>query len=93
MKKPELLKGLTLKMEGLTQKQADEFLKALAEVVTEGLVQGEEVTLPDIVKLGTKERSERKGHNPKTKEEIIIAAKVVPTAKFVKTLKDKVAAK
>ena len=91
MKKQELLKGLTEKVDGLTQKKADEILKALAEVITEELANGGEVVIPDIVKLGTKVRAGRIGVNPKTQEKIEIAEKVVPTAKFTKTLKDIVA--
>lgn len=88
MKKSELLKALSTKVEGLTQKQADEFLKALVGVVTEVLVAGEEVTIPDLVRLGSKERAEREGINPKTQEKITIPSKVVPVVKATKSLKD-----
>lgn len=93
MKKKDLLKGLTERVEGLTQSKADEVLKALAEVVHEELAQGGEIVLPELVRLSVKTRLERKGKNPKTQEEIIIPEKKVPVIKATKSLKDAVEGK
>ena len=66
-------------------------LEALAEITSQALGNGDDVTIPGIIKLATKERAARKGRNPKTGEEIDIAAKTVVSTKVLKNLADHIA--
>lgn len=65
-------------------------LSALAEIAQIELRTGGDVTIPGIVKLGTKHRAERMGRNPQTGEALTIPAKTVVTAKPVKALSDQI---
>lgn len=80
MKKAELIERVA-KASGLQKIQAESCLNSLVEVVTEELVDGKkEAKSSGIFKLGLlgfgrlslRYKQERKGRNPKTKEEITI---------------------
>ena len=88
MNKTELVKALAEKL-GVSVKQAGETLAKYEEVVTEGLVNGEEVKT-GIGTYKVKDRESRTGHNPKTGESIEIPASKVPSFKVGKALKDAV---
>ncbi len=64
-------------------------VNALFEVITDSVSKGERVSIPGFGIFESKVRSERKGRNPKTGEEITISASVVPTFKAGKQFKDK----
>lgn len=89
MNKAELITSMAEKS-GLTKKDAEKALKGFMESVEEALVAGEKVQLVGFGTFETKERAERKGRNPKTKEEIIIKASKVPGFKAGKELKESV---
>ena len=59
-------------------------------VVSDALTSGDRVQLIGFGTFETVERSERKGHNPKTKEEITIPASTSVKFKAGKALKDAV---
>lgn len=63
-------------------------LDGLAVVVLEAVKNADEVTVPNICKIGSKLRAGRPGKNPRTGEPIQIAAKNVPTLTALKPLKD-----
>ena len=65
----------------------------MIEVLTEALVAKEKVTLVGFGTFETKERKERQGINPITKQPITIAAATVPSFSAGKALKDAVAGK
>lgn len=90
MTKADLIKDLAAQS-GQSASVVDGVLDALAKVTSRELGQGEDVTIPGIVKLGTKQREARPGRNPKTGETIQIAAKTVVTTKVLKGLADHVA--
>ncbi len=69
----------------------EKVLDGLARVTSKHLGEGDEVTIPGIAKLTTKERAARKGRNPGTGEEIDIPAKTVVNVKVVKALADHIA--
>ena len=67
-----------------------ELINAVAEAT--GLTKaGDKVQLVGFGTFDVKERAERKGRNPRTKEEITIAASRLPAFKAGKALKDAVA--
>ncbi len=53
-------------------------------------MKGEKVQLVGFGSFEVRERAERKGRNPQTREEIIIPASKVPVFKVGKALKDAV---
>lgn len=89
MNKSDLITSMAEKS-GLTKKDAEAALKALIESVVDALEQKDKVQLVGFGTFETKERAERVGRNPRTKEEIKIPASVVPVFKAGKEFKDRV---
>jgi len=89
MNKSELIKHIATTA-GLTQAQATAALQALETGVIDTLVNGGQVTLTGFGVFSVKDRAARTGRNPKTGEEIQIAASKVPTFKAGKGLKEAV---
>ena len=75
---------------GMTKKDTETVVNALGEVIKETLAKGEEIRFIGFGSFEVKERSRRKGRNPKTGEEIEIPAARVPTFKYGKLLKSAV---
>ncbi|MBW4457168.1 HU family DNA-binding protein [Nostoc sp. XA013] len=90
MNKGELVDAVAAKA-NITKKQADEIISAFLEVVTEAVANGEKITLVGFGSFERRERSEREGRNPKTKETITIPATRVPAFSPGKLFKEKVA--
>ena len=59
----------------LTKRVTAEVVQAVFDAIKEGLVAGNDVTLPQLGKLKVKEVPARTGRNPKTGETLTIAAK------------------
>lgn len=89
MNKSELIKHIA-STASLTQAQATAALNALESGVTKALAAGEDVALIGFGTFSVKERAARTGRNPKTGEEIQIAASKVPSFKAGKGLKDSI---
>lgn len=87
MNKAELVASMAEKSE-LSKKDAEKALNAFMESVQEALVQGDKVQLVGFGSFEVRQRAERKGRNPQTREEIIIPASKVPVFKVGKALKD-----
>jgi DNA-binding protein HU-beta len=90
MNKAELVTAVAKKT-GLSKKESELAVNAAFDVITETLVAGEKVQLVGFGAFEIKERGERIGRNPQTKEEIRIAATRVASFKVGKALKDAVA--
>lgn len=89
MTKPELIEELSAKT-GLQKKDAEAFLKAFTETVTEELVKGKKVQLVGFGAFEVAERAAREGRNPKTGEKMTIPASKSPKFKAGKLLKESV---
>ena len=89
MNKSELIAEVATKAE-ITKKDADASVTAVIDAITESLKKGDKVQLVGFGTFEVKERGERKGINPRTKEEITIAASKLPSFKAGKALKDAV---
>jgi len=87
--KAELITSIAEKS-NLTKKDAEIALKGFIESIEEALEKGEKVQLVGFGTFETRERAERKGRNPRSKEEIIIPASTVPVFKAGKEFKDRV---
>ncbi|WP_161938363.1 HU family DNA-binding protein [Clostridium tepidiprofundi] len=89
MNKAELITRMSEKS-NLKKKDVEVVLKAFIETVEEALEQKEKVQLIGFGTFETRERAERKGRNPRTKEEITIPASTVPVFKAGKEFKERV---
>lgn len=65
----------------LTRKEADNFLTTFTDVLRKHLIAEQEAVLPGFGRVYLKERSARKGHNPKTGASIDIPAKTIAAFK------------
>lgn len=75
----------------LTKKDAEKAVAAVIDGITGALASGDKVVLVGFGTFETRNRPERKGLNPRTKEAITIAATTAPAFKAGKALKDAVA--
>ena len=89
MNKSELIAAVAEKA-GLSKKDSEKAINATFDTITASLEAGEKVQLVGFGVFDIKERAERIGRNPRTKQEIKIAASRVPTFKAGKALKDTV---
>jgi DNA-binding protein HU-beta len=89
MNKAELISAVAEKSE-LTKKDADKAVNSVISVITDALANGERVQLVGFGTFEVRDRAERKGRNPQTREEIIIPASKAPVFKAGKALKDSV---
>ena len=80
MNKSQLVDQIALSAD-ISKTKAEKALKAVMESVSHALSNGNEVALVGFGTFRVNERAERKGRNPKTGEEITIAAAKVPTFK------------
>ena len=89
MSKTELVEFIAAKA-GLTKADALRALDATIEGITEGLKKDEKVALVGFGTFEAKESAERIGKNPRNpSEQIVIPAKMRPSFKASKKLKDK----
>lgn len=89
MKKGEFVTLIADKT-GLSKKDTEKTMDALFAAIGDVLASGDKVQIGGFGSFETKQRAARTGHNPRTGEEIEIAAAIMPVFKPSKTLKDKV---
>ncbi|MEA3421363.1 MAG: HU family DNA-binding protein [Acidobacteriota bacterium] len=87
MTKTELIDKVGEKTD-LTKKDASEAVNAVLETIETTLKSGDSIALPGFGTFSVKERSERKGRNPQTGEEITISAGKSAKFKAGKNLKN-----
>jgi len=90
MTKAELIAKVAEKS-GFTKKDADKATGAVIDAIVESLAAGEKVQIVGFGSFEVRNREERKGRNPRTKEEITIPASTLPVFKAGKSFKDAVA--
>lgn len=89
MNKKELVHALALK-EGITIKEATNFINAFVKTVSDELASGSDVRLVGFGSFVVKNRAARKGVDPRTKKPIDIPASKVPKFVAGKGLKEAV---
>ncbi|MGI6269468.1 MAG: HU family DNA-binding protein [Candidatus Howiella sp.] len=89
MNKTELVAAVAEKAE-LSKKDADKAVAAVIDAITDALIGGDKVQLVGFGTFEVRERGERTGRNPQTKETITIAASKAPVFKAGKAFKDAV---
>ncbi len=87
MNKTELIDEIA-KAADISKASASRALESVIDAVTETLKQGGSVTLAGFGTFSVSERAARVGRNPRTREEITIAASKAPKFKPGKALKD-----
>jgi DNA-binding protein HU-beta len=87
MNKSELITSIAEKS-SLTKEDSEAVLKGFLESIEETLAQGEKVQLIGFGSFEPRARAARMGRNPRTKEEISIAASTFPAFKAGKEFKD-----
>lgn len=86
MNKTDLVNAVAAKS-GLSKKNSEAAINAFIASVEDALKAGEKVVLVGFGTFEVRERAERKGRNPQTKEEITIPATKAPVFKAGKGLK------
>lgn len=89
MNKADLVAAVAEKAES-SKKDAEKAVNAVFASIEEALAKNEKVQLVGFGTFEVKDRAERTGRNPQTKETIIIPASKVPGFKAGKALKDAV---
>lgn len=89
MNKSDLVSSIAEKSD-ISKKDSEKALNAFIETVEETLAKGEKVQLVGFGSFEVRERAERKGRNPQTREEITVPASKAPVFKVGKALKDTV---
>ncbi|MDH4228055.1 MAG: HU family DNA-binding protein [Deltaproteobacteria bacterium] len=89
MNKSELVEAVATKS-GLTPADAEKAVNAFIDVIVGALKGGDGVTISGFGAFSAAKRAERTGRNPRTGEEIKIAASTVPKFKPAKGFKDAV---
>lgn len=89
MNKAELTAAI-VKKTGFTKKNAEKALGTVTEVIAEALAAGEKVQVVGFGSFEVRNRPARVARNPRTGEQIEIAASKAPVFKAGKALKDSV---
>ncbi len=89
MNKAELI-AAAAEQAGLSKKDTETVVNAAIDAIVASLQKGDKVQLVGFGAFEVKERAERIGRNPRTKEQIKIPASKVPVFKPGKALKDAV---
>ncbi|ACL18204.1 nucleoid protein Hbs [Desulfitobacterium sp. LBE] len=89
MNKADLVAAVAEKAE-VSKKDAEKAVNAVFASIEEALAKNEKVQLVGFGTFEVKDRAERTGRNPQTKEAIVIPASKVPGFKAGKALKDAV---
>ncbi len=75
---------------GIERKKADKAVSAVFDAIKRALVEGDKVQIIGFGTFENRERSARKGRNPRTGEEIDIPKSKLPSFKAGKALKEAV---
>ena len=75
---------------GMKKKDVDVVITAFVASIEQALADGEKVQISGLGSFEVKQRAERKGRNPKTKEQITIPAATYPAFSASKSLKESV---
>ena len=87
MNKTELISAVADKA-GLSKKDSEKAINAVVDAIIDALRQGDKVQLVGFGSFEVKNRAERTGRNPRTKESIKIPAAKLPQFKAGKAFKD-----
>ncbi len=75
---------------GFAKKKSAETVETILEIIKSTLASGEDVLISGFGKFCVKEKRERRGRNPATGEDMILASRRVVTFKCSRKLRDRV---
>jgi integration host factor subunit alpha len=75
---------------GFPKNKSSEIVETLLEIIKKTLASGEDVLVSGFGKFSVREKNERKGRNPSTGEDMMLAPRKVVTFKCSGKLRDKV---
>jgi integration host factor subunit alpha len=78
---------------GLSRKRSSELVETLLEIMKTTLGNGEDILISGFGKFCVKDKKERKGRNPATGDDMMLASRKVVTFKCSGKLKNKIDAK
>jgi DNA-binding protein HU-beta len=87
MQKTDFVKSVADRA-NVSQKEAKQVIDAALDIITESLKGGEKVTLTGFGTFEVRQRQEREGVNPQTRQKIKIAATKTPGFSASSTLKE-----
>lgn len=76
---------------GFHRKKSAELIESLLEIIKRSLENGDDVLISGFGKFCVKQKSERKGRNPATGKDMMLAKRRVVTFKCSSVLRDRVA--
>ena len=77
------------KQNGLPKTKSFEIVETLLEIIKKSLESGEDVLISNFGKFCVKMKRERRGRNPATGEDMMLAPRRIVTFKWSRKLKDK----
>ncbi len=87
--KAQIIEAISIK-NGLSKKQSTETVETLLGVIKSTLASGEDVLISGFGKFCVKQKKERKGRNPATGEDLMLAPRKVVTFKCSGKLRDRI---
>ena len=87
--KAQIIEAISIR-NGLSKKQSTETVETLLGVMKSTLASGEDVLISGFGKFCVKQKKERKGRNPATGEDLMLAPRKVVTFKCSGKLRDRV---
>ncbi|MES2907186.1 MAG: integration host factor subunit beta [Pseudomonadota bacterium] len=93
MIKSELIEEIAAKNPNLYQRDVEQIVNTVLDVITDALTRGDRVELRGFGTFSVKERPARTGRNPRTGATVQVEAKRLPAFKPGKELKERINAK
>jgi integration host factor subunit alpha len=87
--KPDIIKNVRTSTK-FSRKQSIKIFETLLEIIKQSLESGEDIIISNFGKFCVKEKSERKGRNPATGGDMMLAPRKVVTFKCSGKLRDRV---
>ena len=78
------------KQNGLPKTKSFEIVETLLEIIKKSLESGEDVLISGFGKFCVKKKKQRRGRNPATGEDMMLAPRRIVTFKWSRQLKDKI---
>jgi len=75
---------------GLSKTKSIQLVESLLEIIKETLENGEDILISGFGKFFVKEKNERRGRNPQTREDLMLDARRVVTFRCSGVLRDKI---
>ncbi len=90
MTKSELISAVADQVPDLTRKQAERLVNTIFSTMGDALVEGDRIEIRGFGSFHVRERAARRGRNPRTGEEVLVASTRVPFFRVGKELRDRV---